>query len=204
MSKKIHGGKRKGAGRKAGSNKFGEPTLRMRIPESAKPTVDKILEHVIEMNKPQPSNIELVTPAIARTAVSRPLFSSRVPAGFPSPADDYVELHLDLNEYVDADNPAVFYCWVVGESMTGAGIFDGDLLVVDKSLEAKHNDVVVAVVNNELTVKRLYKRGGEISLHPENPNFPVITFSGDMELTIWGVVSNVTRKLRRSETNRPS
>ena len=90
---------------------------------------------------------------------------------------------------------ATFYVRVTGEIMSGAGILSNDILIVDRSLEAIHGSIVIAVVNNELTVKRLFKKDGHIELHPENPAFPIMTFKRDMELTIWGVVSGVTRKL---------
>jgi DNA polymerase V len=127
---------------------------------------------------------------------ARPLFARAVPAGFPSPADDYIEKDLDLNELVGSDNPAMFYFRVSGESMTGAGIFDGDILSVDKSLEPRHKDIVVAVVNSEITLKRLYKKDKVISLHPENTDFSIIKITPEMEFVVWGVVTNVIRTLR--------
>jgi len=198
VDKKSHGGKREGSGRKPGSNIYGEKTMRIRIPFSLKPIVDDLLLAAIKSRSEIPSNIDLLgIPSITKS-LSRPLFGHAVPAGFPSPADDYIEKNLDLNEYVDASNPALFYCRVVGDSMIGAGILDGDIIAVDKSMTANNNDVVVAVVNNELTVKRLSKKGKQIALHPENVDFPIIEISGEMELIIWGVVTNVIRKIRKS------
>lgn len=127
--------------------------------------------------------------------LSLPIFLTSVRAGFPSPADDYIEGQLDLNEHFIHHPAATFYVRVSGESMMGAGIYNGDILIVDRSLEAIHGNIVIAIVNNELTVKRLYKKGGRIELHPENQEFPIIKFTQDMELIIWGVVSGVTRKL---------
>lgn len=128
-------------------------------------------------------------------SLARPFFSASVPAGFPSPADDYIEGQLDLNEYFVPHPSATFYVRVTGESMTGAGILPGDILIVDRSLDAVHDAIVIAVVDNELTVKRLYKRNGIIELRPENPDYPVIPLNREMALVIWGVVSGVTRKL---------
>ncbi len=199
MTKKhTHGGKRKGAGRKPGLAKLGDSTSRITIPLEYKPIVKELIEHIAAVRIKKQSDVDVLGPAIVRISATRPLFAEAVQAGFPSPADDYVDLQLDLNEYVDAGNPAVFYCRVAGNSMSGAGIFNGDIIVVNKSLEPRHDDVVVAVVNNELTVKRLYKRGNTIALHPENPLYPIIEFKTGMELKVWGVVTNVTRKLRSS------
>ena len=128
--------------------------------------------------------------------LARPLFLSRVPAGFPSPAEDYVECSLDLNEYLIAHREATFFVRVKGHSMTGAGIRDGDLLVVDRSLEAGDGDIVVAVVDGELTVKRLSRRGGRVRLLPEHPGCAPIEFKDGQELTVWGVVTSVIHRVR--------
>ena len=126
----------------------------------------------------------------------RPLFLSRVPAGFPSPAEDYVEGSLDLNEHLIAHREATFFMRVQGHSMTGAGIQDGDLLVVDRSLEAGDGDIVVAVVDGELTVKRLWRRGGRVRLLAENPAYAPIDLKDGQELAVWGVVTNIIRSVR--------
>ena len=126
----------------------------------------------------------------------RPLLLSRVPAGFPSPAEDYVEGSLDLNEHLVAHREATFFMRVQGHSMTGAGIQDGDLLVVDRSLEAGHGDIVVAVVDGELTVKRLWRRGGRVRLLAENPAFAPIELKDGQELAVWGVVTSVIHRVR--------
>ena len=128
--------------------------------------------------------------------VARPLFLSRVPAGFPSPAEDYVECGLDLNEHLIAHREATFFVRVKGHSMTGAGIRDGDLLVVDRALEAGDGDIVVAVVDGELTVKRLWRRGGRVRLLAENPAFAPIELKDGQELAVWGVVTSVIHRVR--------
>jgi len=122
------------------------------------------------------------------------LLSHRISAGFPSPAADYVEDGLDLNNYLIQNKPATFMFTVRGESMIVAGIHDGDKVVVDRALKAKHNDIVVAVVDGEYTIKRLYKYRGRIELRPENPDYQPITFTEGNELQIWGVVIGVVRK----------
>lgn len=192
MAKNQHGGKRVGAGRK---RRFDEPVTRIRVPVSCVPAIDDLLAKLVQAGGSQCEGLEVLRPVDPAVALERPLFSSPVPAGFPSPADDYIEGQLDLNEYFVPHPASTFYVRVTGESMNGAGILPGDILVVDRSLEAVHGAVVIAVVNNELTVKRLYKQNGRIELHPANPDFSVMTFGQDMELVIWGVVSGVTRKL---------
>lgn len=129
------------------------------------------------------------------TAVVRPLFQSRVPAGFPSPADDYLEGKLDLNEHLIKHKAATFFVRVSGSSMEGAGISDGDLLIVDRALEAKHRSVVVAVVNGEFTVKRIKKEKGRIWLMPENEKFQPMELKEGSECEVWGVVTNVIHRL---------
>lgn len=122
------------------------------------------------------------------------LLSHRISAGFPSPAADYAEEGLDLNRYLIQNKPATFMFTVKGDSMLGAGICDGDKVVVDKALKPKNKDIVVAVVDGEYTIKRLYQLHGQVELQPENPNYPPITFHEGSELQIWGVVVGVVRK----------
>lgn len=122
-----------------------------------------------------------------------PYFSARVPAGFPSPAEEYAGSELDINELLIDNPPATFMVRVSGDSMIGAGIMDGDYLVVDKSRQAKHGDIVIAFVNNEMLVKRLYHHG-QIKLVSENVHYPPIIMSDGMTLNLWGVVSGVIRK----------
>ena len=119
-----------------------------------------------------------------------PLFGHTVPAGFPSPADDYVEDWLDLNQLLIHNKSATFFLRVKGDSMLNAGIHDGDIIVVDRSIEPADRAVVVAVVDGELTVKRLVMRNGITELHAENPKYAPIRFKEGQELTIWGVVTS--------------
>ena len=122
-----------------------------------------------------------------------PLFEQQVSAGFPSPADDFLkaETQLDLNEHLVKHPAATFFVRVCGDSMTGCGIYPDDILIVDRSLEAVHRKVVIAVVNGELTVKRLHKNGGKVMLLPENDNYKPILIEDEMQLEIWGVVTSV-------------
>jgi DNA polymerase V len=117
-----------------------------------------------------------------------PLLQHRIPAGFPSPADGYAESALDLNTYLIRNKVSTFFFRVIGDSMTGANIHDGDLLVVDRSIEPRHGHVVLAVINNEYTVKRLYHLDGAVELHAENPAYPPLCFQEHDELQVWGVV----------------
>ena len=116
-------------------------------------------------------------------------------AGFPSPAADHSQKRIDLNDHLVRNPEATFLFRVKGDSMTGAGIFEGDTLVVDRSLEAKHNDIVLAVLHSEFTVKRLYRRGGVVKLVAENPLYPPRVLKPDEELTVWGVVTYNLHKL---------
>ncbi len=115
-------------------------------------------------------------------------FTSRVEAGFPSPADDYLEGTLDLNEHLIRRPAATFFLRVSGDSMTGAGIYPGDILIVDRSLTPADGRIVIAVVDGELTVKRLSRRRGRIRLLPENPRYPPIEITAEQDLRVWGVV----------------
>jgi len=122
-------------------------------------------------------------------------FEAVVPAGFPSPASDYEEDKLDLNRYLIKHPAATFFIKAKGDSMIGAGIHCGDLLVVDRSLEAKDKNVVIAVVNGELTVKRIRIRRRKITLEPENSDFSAREITKDTQFEVWGVVTNVIHKL---------
>ena len=123
-----------------------------------------------------------------------PLAAHRVPAGFPPPATDYLEDGLDLNAYLVQHPAATFLFSVQGHSMQGAGILDGDKVVVDRAVDARHGHIVVATVDGEFTLKRLYQRHNRVELHPENPAFPPIQFTGSTQLQIWGVVVGVVRR----------
>ena len=129
------------------------------------------------------------------SAVYISVFSARVSAGFPSPAADYEEGKLDLNKHLVKNPAATFFVRVTGDSMTGAGIHDGDLLIVDRSKEPASGNVVIAVIDGELTVKRMRIKSGKYSLEPENENYPVQKITENMEFEVWGVVTNVIHPL---------
>ncbi|MFC4225466.1 LexA family protein [Lysinibacter cavernae] len=111
-----------------------------------------------------------------------------VSAGFPSPAAGYYTGPLDLNEHLITDPISTFVMRVSGESMLGAGIFDGDEMIVNRSRQPVHGDIVVAIIDSEMTVKRLLVAGGSVILRAENPRYPDIRLTEFAELEIWGVV----------------
>lgn len=138
------------------------------------PTPEDFLEHRF----PLP---EAVTRAF-------PLGLTPISAGFPSPAEDYADRSLDINEYLVRNPVSTFFFQVQGDSMQGAEIFDGDILVVDRSITPQHGHIVVAFLNGERLVKRLFRRGGRIALIAENPDYPALDLHDGVELIIWGVV----------------
>lgn len=125
----------------------------------------------------------------------RPLFQSRVPAGFPSPADDHVETSLDLSEKLIEKEEATFFVRVAGGSMREAGIHDGDILVVDRSVEPEDGSVVVAALDGELTVKRYEVHSGHPYLMPESAEYDPIPIREGQELVVWGVVRHVVHEV---------
>ena len=179
------GGRRPGAGRKTGSGRYGEPTQPVRVPVSLVPALRSWLHEV--------GKHRALAFSRAPSALSLPLYGSRIAAGFPSPADDHQEDSLDLNEHLVKHPAATFFVRVEGDSMTGAGIHHGDLLVVDRAIEPRPGHIVVAVVNGELTVKRLEARNGKLWLMPENPDYPPLEIREGMEFLIWGVVAHAVR-----------
>lgn len=168
------GGARPGAGRRKGSGQYGEPTKAVRVPLSC---VDEVMR-VVE----------------GQASFRLPLYESAVAAGFPSPADDEMDRKLDLNEYLVQRPATTFFVKVAGDSMINAGIHDGDILVVDRSIEPRTGKIVIAAVDGDLTVKRLHQSGNTISLLPENEKYRPIEISESGELHIWGVVTSVIKK----------
>ena len=121
--------------------------------------------------------------------------SWKVPAGFPSPAADHTQERIDLNKQLIRNKEATYIFRVKGDSMTGAGIYEGDALLVDRSMDPKHNNIVIAQLNNEFTVKRLYRRGGVVKLIAENPIYPPRLIKEEDDFIVWGVVTNNIHKL---------
>ena len=127
--------------------------------------------------------------------VSLPLFLSKVAAGRPAQTDDAVDDYVDLNDYCLPHPESSFLLQVSGQSMLGAGIHDGDLLVVDRSRKPKSGQVVIAALDGELTVKRLSRQGQTVHLVAENPEYPSIMVRSDQMFTVWGVVTFVVHRL---------
>ena len=130
-----------------------------------------------------------------RRPLAIPLAGERVAAGFPSPADDYVEVGIDLNEQLIRHPSSTFFLRVSGDSMIGAGIHDGDLLVVDRSLEPRPGRVVVAVLDGAFTLKRLARHRGRLRLEAAHPNYPPLDLHRCGEAQIWGVAIHVIHPL---------
>lgn len=190
---KQRGGARLGAGRKKGSSVYGETTKAIRVPESMvveiKEKLDQRKKHFKQVNSVDLSAI--FYPAKKPGVVQVPLFSGKVAAGFPSPADDDIEKTLDLNDLLIQKPASTFFVRAEGESMLGAGIHPNDILVVDRSLEPVVGKIAICALNGELTVKRLKSIGDEIVLGAENPDYKDIVVQKDIDLVIWGIVTNV-------------
>ena len=164
------------------------PTKAIRLPL---PLVNQILD----LKKKGKLGVNSMIPAHTLSSFSVPLFESRVQAGFPSPADDFSEGMLDLNSHLIKNKAATFFVRVTGDSMTSVGIFPGDILVVDRSLPQSSGKIVIAVLNGEMTVKRLKQKGGAVLLCSENEKYPPISVTKDEDFTVWGVVTNVIHSL---------
>ena len=129
-----------------------------------------------------------------------PLMAGTVQAGFPSPAEHYVERELDLNDYLAANRDAVYYVRVKGESMIGANIFPGDILCVDRSVDFFDGAIIVASIDGDFTVKYLRKNGRTAFLEPATANFKPIYFTPGQDVRFWGVVTGIVRKVNYSRT----
>jgi DNA polymerase V len=141
------------------------------------------------------TKVEIVYKPDRSTKRRQPIFIATVPAGFPSPAADYEEGKLDLNRHLIKNPAATFFVTVAGDSMLKAGIHSGDLLVVDRSIEPRDKNVVIAVVDGELTVKRIRIRRNKVILEAENDGYRSREIDEQMEFEVWGVVTNVIHAL---------
>ena len=168
MSKR--GGARPGAGRPKGLGKYKEPTKAIRVPLSIIPHIDKVISQAIKL----------------------PLYGSKVSAGFPSPAEDYIAERLDLNEYLIKHPAATFLVRATGDSMINAGIHENDILIVDRSITPISGKIVIAAIDGQLTVKRLHKKSdGKFVLKAEHPSHPPIEVNEESDVHIWGVVIHI-------------
>lgn len=130
---------------------------------------------------------------LAATGEQLPLYSFQVPAGFPSPAADHIEKHISLDELFEIRAPHVYLAKIDGDSMQGAGIYSGDLIIVDRSLYATHGDIVIAALNSEPVCKRLHMRDNNVVLMSENTKYPARHVLEGDELVVWGVVKYSVR-----------
>jgi DNA polymerase V len=137
------------------------------------------------------SSINAIFEVEQKTKVACPLFTSGVSAGFPSPAEDHIDQKLDLNELLIQHPVATFFVRVAGESMKDAGINHGDILVVDRSLDATSGKIVIAIVSGELTVKRFVQNNSSCQLVAANPDYPPVTITEETDFSVWGVVTSV-------------
>ena len=124
-----------------------------------------------------------------------PLYENAVQCGFPSPADDFLDLDINLNDYLVKNKSATFCVKVNGNSMNGVGIHSGDVLIVDRAENVKNNSIVLAVIDNEFTVKSIKKNAGKLYLNPANDNYKPIEITEDMNFHVWGVVTFVIHTL---------
>jgi DNA polymerase V len=141
------------------------------------------------------SQVGVFLPLLDAPYLPLPIDAVKVSAGFPSPAADYEDKRLDINEYLIRNPVSTFFFPVQGDSMQGAEIFDGDVLVVDRSIKAQHGHIVVAFVDGDRLVKRLHCRNGRVALIAENPIFPPLEIQDGMELVVWGTVVGKFKRL---------
>lgn len=189
-------GLKSGRGRPEGRNAYGEATLPIRVPKSKIPVVQDYLKHcalMATLDAIDPNQIQGL--AVPGRRVKLPLYSSKVAAGFPSPADDHIEKRLNIHDYLVSQDDATFMVTVAGESMRDAGLLPKDIAIVDRSKNAAVGNIVLAVVNGEFTLKQLglTDQGNPILLSA-NPAFKPIEIKDGMDFEIWGVVTGSIRK----------
>lgn len=187
-----------GRGRRPGTGQFGDAETKVvRVPVKALPQVD-VLVAQYRVDRPR---VPAVPAALDPPRLVRPEFSVRVPAGFPSPADDYLEDGCDLNQLLISNAPATFFYRVSGDSMSKAGILHNDLVIVNRALTAVDGDIVIAVITGEgHTIKRLNLRRATPVLEPDshNPEHKPRGFADGDELIVWGVVTGCVRQFGRT------
>ncbi|MCT8090867.1 translesion error-prone DNA polymerase V autoproteolytic subunit [Acinetobacter sp. C_4_1] len=190
MNEYQHGGAREGSGRKPVHE---GPTKVIRVPEAR---ILEIRQYLDQVKKPARNDVASITPVEARTHYEIPVALQKVAAGFPSPAQDYIDKTLDLNEFLIQNQQATFIVEVESLSMRDAGIDLKDKLIVDRSIEPKHGDIVLALIDNDFTIKRLMIEGDKRWLQAENPDYADIHLKDGQTLLIWGVVTSVIKKFR--------
>lgn len=201
QSNNKRGGLRTGAGRKVGTGKFGEETSVLRIPTSQSPIIKDFL--AAYQRKKLADDIDAITdfewPSLNAAPMKLPLYSSKVSAGFPSPAEDHVEKRLDPNDYLIDQQDATFFVTIQGQSMIDLGLLPGDKAVVDRSKQASIGDIVLAVLDGEFTIKTLSRsKEGNIRLLPANSTgaYSPINITEEMNFEVWGVVTGSFRRFK--------
>lgn len=187
-SKNYRGGARQGAGRKAA---FGEPTTTLRIPVSARPVISAFLDilKTLGANQGPPLPADAWLPAHDAPKLELPVGLSKVSAGFPSPAEDFKDRELDINEFLISRPKSTAFFQVDGPSVQEFGIYDGDFVVVDRSKNPQSGQIVVAFVNGERLVKKYHiTSDGRVFLVAGHPSFKPLEIKEGMELEVWGVV----------------
>ena len=188
-----------------------EEELEIKIPDFAQPFLLKgsfkskkqlkekmiLISETLEnkKNKPIIDSLQAMFKATISN-IKLPLYGSTVSCGFTSPAEDHVDNQLSLDEFLVPNPNSTFFVRATGESMINTGIHDGDLLVIDRSIDANHNSIVLAIVDTEFTVKRLIKDNGNIILRAENPLFDDMKITSNQHFMVWGVVVHVIHHLR--------
>jgi len=180
------GSKKVGPGRPKGTGKYQEPTKPMRVPSSFIPALEELLLHRKQAEAFYEADFQ---------AQGIPLYGSRIAAGSPSLADDFIEEYVNFNRYLIHHPLSTFCVRVSGDSMSGAGIDEDDILIVDQTLKAIDGSIVVAALDSELTVKRLALKSGKIKLLPENSYYKPIEINAEMNFKILGVAIHVIRSL---------
>ena len=203
--KAKRGGYREGSGRRTGTGKFQEPTKVIRVPTSQEPIIADFLKAYVRKQQTQDFKIDIdavgdfILPLLHQTSIHIPLFNSKVPAGFPSPADDHVETRLSPNDYLIEQVDATFFVTIQGYSMVDAGLIPGDKAVVDRSKLASVGDIILAIVDGEFTIKTLGRsKDGSPLLLPANKSgeYKPIEVKKHMHVEIWGVVTGSFRKYK--------
>ncbi len=194
---RTHGGRRPGAGRKPGNN-MAQPTTVIRVPVNTVKIIKNFVstltgEHALQTHAGFSDLIQFVR---AKQHIVFPLYTSKVAAGFPSPADDHIEQRLNPSDYLVENDAATFFVRVKGDSMIEAGIFDNDVLVIDRSRTRQTGDIVLAMLDGEFTVKILEQSKKGVNLIPANRNYSAIEIKKEQSLEIWGVVTGSMRKFK--------
>lgn len=188
-----------GGGRRAGTGKFGEPTEVIRVPTSQAPVIKDFLSAYQRKNRLTDLDTvdDFAWPALQLATTSLPLFSSKVSAGLPSPAEEHIEKRLDPNEFLIDQQDSTFFVTIQGMSMVDVGLLPGDKAVVDRAKQPSIGDIVLAVLDGEFTIKTLSRsKQGNVRLLPANSTgaYSPIEINSEMSFEIWGVVTGSFRR----------